>query len=415
MKKRMIYNIVTLLLAGALAGCANKEQPETVSMGTDHAKEDISEDIFVETIEETTEDAVDIWQTNEPSDALPIDLYGDYKETGGEIAFVSNGEVMDESYNEAIYKGIQKYALAAGASFSYYIVEEDTKEGRQKVIESAVSNQAKIIICAGCDFEEAIGVMQEAYPDVAFLMIDGVPVDEKGNAVTIEDNVHCISFHEEESGYLAGYMTVLEGYRNLGFIGGKEDPPVIRYGYGYLQGIEDAVQDNEIEDVTVNYWYADSYEPDSKIYEKALEWYAGDTEVIFACGGLLFESVLEAAEQENGLLIGVDRDQSDISDRFLTSAIKDISNAVIVALDDFYAAGTQWPEELAGQETLYGIQDNCTGIPVYNTKWRFSNVKMEDFYELNKKIKAGDIIISDEIDVQPKVSYTVKFDKSGEQ
>lgn len=413
MRKKIIYNMATLLLVGALTGCANKEQPESISTQMDHIEEDVKEDVFVETIEETTEDAEDIWQIQikEPSDVLSIDLYGDYKETGGEIAFVLNGEVMDGSYNEAIYKGIQKYALAAGTSFSYYAVEEDTQEGRRKVVESAVSNQAKIIVCAGCDFEETIGAVQEIYSDVAFLMIDGVPVDDKGNAVTIEDNVHCISFHEEESGYLAGYMSVLEGYHQLGFIGGKETPSVIRYGYGYLQGIDDAVQDTGMEDVTVNYWYAGTFEPESEIREKAVEWYAQGTEVIFACGGFLYESVLEAAEQEDGLLIGVDSDQSGVSDRFLTSAIKDTSHAVVDSLDTFFAAGMRWPEAFAGQEIRYGIQNGCTGIPRWNTQWRFKNVSVEKCNEVCKRIRLGEVVIPDENDVQPQVSYTVNFEQ----
>lgn len=416
MKKRMIYNMVTLLLAGVLTGCANEKQPESVSTGMDHAQEAVREDVFVEAIEETTEDAADVWQLeiNEPSDTSSIDLYGDYKETGGEIAFVANGEVMDGSYNEAIYKGIQKYALAAGTSFSYYIAEEDAKEGRKQVIENAVSNQAKIIICAGCDFGETIGIMQEVYPNVAFLMIDGVPIDDKGNNVSIEDNVHCISFHEEESGYLAGYMAVLEGYHQLGFIGGIETPSVIRYGYGYLQGINDAVQDTGMEDVTVNYWYAGSFEPGSEIREKAVEWYAQGTEVIFACGGFLYESVLEAAEQEDGLLIGVDSDQSELSDRFLTSAIKDTSHAVVDSLDNFYAAGMRWSEAFAGQEIRYGIQNGCTGIPRWNTQWRFKNVSVEKCNEVCKRIRLGEVVIPDENDVQPKVSYTVNFEQSEE-
>lgn len=242
------------------------------------------------------------------------------------------------------------------------------------------------------------------------MLIDGIPVDEFGKAVAIEDNVHCISFEEEESGYMAGYLTVFDGYRSLGFIGGKEVPPVIRYGYGYLQGIEDAAKDLELSDVTVNYWYADSYEPNEEIRDKALEWYQEGTEVIFACGGLLYQSVLEAAEEWDGLLIGVDVDQSALSERFLTSAVKDIANAVIISLDDFYASGKEWSRDFAGEAVRYSMEENCTGIPIYDTEWRFKAITMERFGELRRKIKLGEISISDETDAQPQVSFTLNMD-----
>lgn len=419
MKKMIIYNIVSLFLMGMLTGCTDTEEQETSS--TEKAVGNAAEAAIVEVIEETAEDAEDVWQVqtddskSDPEDVLSIDLYGDYKEEGGEIAFVSHGTVMDGSYNEAIYKGIQKYALAAGTSFSYYIMEEDTQKGYQEVIERAISNQAKIIVCAGCDFQETVGAMQEDYPEVAFLIIDGVTVGADGNPEPMEKNVHCVSFHEEESGYLAGYMAILEGYHKLGFIGGKETPSVVRYGYGYLQGINDAVQDIGAEDVTVNYWYAESFEPDSKIREKAVKWYADGTEVIFSCGGFLYESVLEAAEQENGLLIGVDSDQSGLSNRFLTSAVKDVSHAVVISLDNFYAARMQWSEAFAGQEKWYGIESGCTGIPRWNTEWRFKNVTVETCNEVCRRIRSGEITILNETDVQPQVSFTVIMEQSGEE
>ena len=46
----------------------------------------------------------------DPMAELLNDPYGDYRETGGEIAFVFADSARDGSYNEAIYEGIQMYA-----------------------------------------------------------------------------------------------------------------------------------------------------------------------------------------------------------------------------------------------------------------------------------------------------------------
>ncbi len=440
MRKKIVYGIVGLLLAGALSGCAGRQQ-ETTAQGIGNASKDVAADANEDTADissaesegqdkepgyvptesdvQAAEEKAQAWKAllqspaEGPEMKLMEDIYGDYQENGGEIAFVTDGNMMDESYNEAIYKGIQMYAFSAGVSFSYYNVDINQPEGHKEVIRQAVSDGARLIVCGGDEFEEAVGALQSEYAQASFLLIDGVPTDESGDAVKIEDNVHCVSFEEEESGYLAGYLTVFDGYRKLGFIGGKEVPSVMRYGYGYLQGIDDAAKDMGLSDVTVNYWYADSYEPEPEIRDKALAWYGEGTEVIFACGGSLYQSVLEAAEEGNGMLIGVDVDQSPLSERFLTSAIKDISNAVIISLDDFYASGKAWSDGFAGEAVRYSMKENCTGIPIYDTEWRFNALTMEKFSELHRKIKLGEVSISGETDVQPQVSFTLNMDKTG--
>lgn len=417
MKNRILNYAVVLLALGLLTGCAARRG--TVSENSAPIEVSAEKENRDETASSEQEQSAErpvSWQEqiealiSESRDELLADLYGDYHDVGGEIAYVCNGAVKDGSYNEAVYKGIQTYALAAGVSFSYYVADETTTEKYLEVIEYAISNQAEIIVCNGYDFGEAVGLLQELYPRTSFLLIDSTPMDAEGNAIDTADNVHCVFFREEESGYLAGYLAVMEGYRSLGFIGGKEEPSVIRYGYGYLQGINDAAADMELTDVTVNYWYADAYQPGQEISDKALRWYSEGTEIIFSCGGLLYQSVLEAAEQGNGLLIGVDVDQSPLSQRFVTSALKDLANAVIISLDDYYASGGRWSEDYAGQEVLYGARNDCVGVPVLNTEWRFRKVTKDDYYKVLRRVKIGEVVVSDETDVAPEVSVDVNYE-----
>ena len=347
----------------------------------------------------------------DPMAELLNDSYGDYRETGGEIAFVFADSARDGSYNEAIYEGIQMYALAAGASFSHYGAGDDSPAEHKEAIEQAAESKAQIIICAGYDFQEAVWELQDVYPGISFLLIDGTLEGTDGDPVEMGSNVHCISFKEEESGYLAGYMAVLEGYRKLGFIGGKEDTPsVVRYGYGYLQGIDEAAKELGLQDVSVNYWYAESFLPDPKTKDMALKWYQEGIEVIFACGGGLYQSVLEAAEEADGLLIGVDVDQSPRSERFVTSAVKDISNGVIHSLDDYFASGKKWSDAFAGKEIRYGAKDRCTGLAVSEGKWKFEHASEEVYQEMYRRIRQGELSVSDDIaeDSSVKTELAIK-------
>lgn len=396
-----------LILILLLTGCG-KPAEETVSSAENEVPEETQQEKEKEEEKEENGPGVEMTSWRESVQKMFEDPYGDYKETGGEIAFLTDGSVEDGGYNEAIYNGVRMYALGAGTSFSCYHADPDVPESYQEIVQRAVEDHAGLIVCAGDVFGGAVGALQETYPQTSFLLVDAVPHDEEGE-LFIAENVHCVLFHEEQAGYLAGYMAVWEGYRNLGFIGGREEPAVLRYGYGYLQGINAAAKDLSLDDVSVSYWYADTYAADIAVREKADGWYGNGTQIIFACGGKLYESVLEAAESRDGLMIGVDVDQCRISDRILTSAVKNIGAAVTDALDEYYAAGG-WSREDAGQVKRYGVEEGCAAIPVVDTEWRFKEIPTTHFFEIYKQLKRGDRMVSDAIDAPPEVAVYVNFE-----
>lgn len=402
--KRKWLGMAGLILAYILAGCGMTAGGMSVSADeqTDGTEQEPEKEEEEDSGMETTS-----WE--ESVQKMFEDPYGDYRETGGEIVLLTDGPVEDGGYNEAVYNGVRMYALGAGKPFSYYNANSDDPESYRKLIERSAQENARIIVCAGNEFGEAVGAVQESFPQTAFLLIDGVPHDGEGEALALSENVHCVLFHEEQAGYLAGYMAVWEGYRNLGFIGGKEEPAVLRYGYGYLQGIDAAAKDLSLDDVAVKYWYADTFSPDIAVREKADGWYAEGVQIIFACGGGLYESVLEAAENQDGLMIGADVDQARVSDRVLTSAVKNIGAAVTDTLDSFYA-NNGWSEAQAGQVRRYGVEEGCAAIPVVDTEWRFKEVPTTHFFEIYKQMKRGDRAASDDISEPPSVAITVNYE-----
>lgn len=426
MKKSMCRNrtarlfLQALLLICLLTACGSPAS-ETAAPG-ENAAGAAEENAAKDRSGDTESAEMNSWR--ESVQKMFEDPYGDYRVTGGEIAFLTDGAVEDGGYNEAVYNGVRMYALGAGVSFSYYSADPEEPESYSERMEKAAQDGAAIIVCAGYRFAEAVGDLQSAYPNISFLLVDAVPHNAADEEVPISENVHCILFHEEQAGYLAGYMAVWEGYRNFGFIGGsfvdhdltdpvlgyrKEDTSVLRYGYGYLQGIDAAAKDLSLDDVAVNYWYADSFSADNALREKAASWYENGVQVIFACGCGLYESVLEAAEELDGLLIGVDVDQSRISERFLTSAVKNIGTAVTDALDIFYASGG-WSEAEAGQVRRYGVEEGCAAIPVVDSEWRFKEIPVTHFFEIYKQMKRGDRTVSDATDAPPQVAVSVNFE-----
>lgn len=133
-----------LILILFLTGCGNSAQ-ETASPAENETSEETGQGT-----EEDTESGsgVEMSSWRESVQKMFEDPYGDYVETGGEIAFLTDGSVEDGGYNEAIFNGVRMYALGAGTSFSCYHADPNAPESYQEIIHRAVEDKAGLIVCA---------------------------------------------------------------------------------------------------------------------------------------------------------------------------------------------------------------------------------------------------------------------------
>ena len=114
--------------------------------------------------------------------------------------------------------------------------------------------------------------------------------------------------------------------------------------------------------------------------------------MIFMCGGSMFNSGKDAAEAEEASLIGVDVDQSGLSEAVVTSAMKDLAGSVMLTLGQYYDGG----KLLNGAMTL-GAADDAVGIPT--DTWSMENWSVEDYNALYAKIKSGEIVVDNDSSV----------------
>ena len=329
-----------------------------------------------------------------------------------EIALVTDvGNIDDKSFNQGTWEGVVAYAKANKVTYNYYRPSEDSTEARVETMKTAIATGAKVVVCPGYLFEEAVYQVQDEYPEVQFLLIDGEPHNADYSDYKTASNVHCILYQEEQAGYFAGYAAVKEGYTKLGFLGGMDVPAVIRYGYGYLQGANAAAKEMKVEkDVTVKYWYAGGFAPTDEIKTKMEAWYADGTEVVFSCGGGIYLSAVAAAEAAGTKVIGVDVDQSAESETIITSAMKELKNSVVLSLEQLYATENHtWPATLAGKTSTLGAADNCTGLPTATNSWRLTKFSVTEYEKLFEAVKAGTVTISNKTDVRPDVAITVDY------
>ena len=309
-----------------------------------------------------------------------------------EIGFVTDvGQLKDKSFNQGTYDGVKLYAAANGLSYKYYQPangDKATDDDRYDAMKAACDNGAKVVVCAGFLQEAALKKAAAEYPDVAFIFIDGYPisVDDK-----VLENVAPIAFAEEQSGYLAGYAVVKEGFEKLGFAGGGggTNPACVRFGYGFVQGANDAAKEpGKTVDVNYTWQFGNTFSPSPELMAMVSGWYNAGTEIVFCCGGNMFQSVAQAAAENDGAVVGVDTDQSSESDAVVTSAMKGLSDATQWAVAKVYD-GTF--SEIGGQGTALGVAENSVGLPT--ATWSMQNFTVEEYEALFQKVLNGEVTI----------------------
>lgn len=303
-----------------------------------------------------------------------------------EVAMIVDGEKLEEgSVDQDTWLSVKSLADENGLTSQYYTTKNPSKDTYLTSIQEAVEKGAKFIVLPGSDFETAAYAAQSAYPDVDFLLIDGVPHDENGAYATAANMVSMV-FAEEEAGYLAGYAAVKEGYTKLGFLGSQEIPAVKRYGYGFVQGIAAAAAEQE-QKVDLRYQYTGSEEASDAVKDTATSWYKDGTQVIFVSRGSMSRSVAAAAEkvdQKKKKVIGSDVDQSKLSDTVLTSAEKNLDKAVGDLMKDY--AGDKF---VGGMAFNYGAKNN--GVALEMDNGRFKTFTQKEYDAIFKKLKSGEI------------------------
>ena len=331
---------------------------------------------------------------------------------GEKIAMITDsGDITDESFNQITWETVKAYGKQNKVECEYYKPAEDTDDERINSIDLAIAEGATVVVMPGYLFGPAIAEEQDLYPDVTFIAVDitaGDIVNLNGDAVDLSKNVYICSFAGEQAGYLAGYAAVKDGYTSLGYLGGIAVPAVIRYGYGYVQGINDAAEEDG-KDVHVRYYYGGQFYGDDSITARMEGWYADGTQVVFACGGGIWTSALDAAETHDGKIIGVDVDQHPtIGDRCITSALKGLSAAISDTLDIYFAGNFS---SIGGTADHLDLTDgDYIGLPTDPDSWGFTSFTVDDYNQLLEKIKDGSVQISDDIEHEPKVCSHVTVD-----
>ena len=251
------------------------------------------------------------------------------------VAMITDyGDITDQSFNQTTYEACKAFAEEKGLNFQYYKPASDSDADRINSIEQAIDQGFNVIVMPGYAFGPAIEKVAPQYDKITFIALDVSAGDIGALADNMPANLYCAVYQEELCGYMAGYAAAKLGYKKLGFLGGMAVPAVVRYGYGFVQGVNAAAKELGASDVEVKYAYGNQFFGDADITAAMDTWFAAGTEIVFACGGGIFTSAGEAAQKVGGKVIGVDVDQKGTIDGLygdgitVTSAMKGLAATV---------------------------------------------------------------------------------------
>ena len=332
-------------------------------------------------------------------------------ETAMKVAMITDyGDITDQSFNQTTYEACKEFCEANGLQFNYFKPAGDSDAERVAMIESAIDEGYNVVVMPGYAFANAIKQKVNTYTDVKFVALD-VSAGDLGDDYTLPSNLYCAVYQEELCGYMAGYAAVKLGYTKLGFLGGMAVPAVVRYGFGYVQGVDAAAKELGIT-VDLKYAYGNQFVGDADITAAMDTWYQGGTEIVFACGGGIYTSAAEAAAKVGGKIIGVDVDQAGIIDgdygegMTVTSAMKGLAPTVKHLLSEVVAGNFA---NYGGKIETLGLvsanpEENYVQIPTASTQFEDGKFTQADYEALVAAMFAGDVTVSNDITAMPAVT-----------
>ena len=360
-----------------------------------------------------------------PEAAAPAETASEYK-----VAMVTDyGDITDQSFNQTTWEAVVKFGEDNKIETKYYKPTSNDTAGRVASVELAIAEGYNVIVMPGYAFGGTIAEVSGNYPEIKFIALDVAAGDLLETAVALKgesydynpdnwnltdyvhmDNVYCAIYQEELSGYMAGYAAVKLGYTKLGFLGGMAVPAVIRFGYGYVQGVNAAAAELGIT-VDMKYAYGNQFFGDADITAVMDTWYQGGTEIVFACGGGIYTSAAEAAKKVGGKVIGVDTDQAPIIDAAygegmtITSAMKGLAPTTIDTLTDVVINGN-WAN-YAGKIVSLGLvsEEPAANYVQLSGTTQFGEAFTEaDYAAMVKAMFEGTIKVSNDITAEPAVT-----------
>ncbi len=287
------------------------------------------------------------------------------------------GGLNDRSFNHLAYVGLQNAEKKLGVQGE--VLQSNSDSDYVPNLQTAAAHGDNLVIAVGFLMESAVEKVAKAFPNTSFAIIDSGPAKPI-------PNLKSLLFHEQDGGYIAGYLAGLVTKTNVvSTVGGQKIPPVDHYIAGFQAGAKAANPK-----VTTLNAYSQSFTNQAACKELALNQISQHSDVVFQVAGGCGLGALSAAKEKGVWGVGVDADQAYLGDFILTSAVKKVDVAVYDTIKQIQAGTFK-----GGTTDFFTAQNGGAGIGVISPKVPAADV--EKLKPIEQKIASGQITPPDTV------------------
>jgi basic membrane protein A len=296
------------------------------------------------------------------------------------------GRFNDRSFNQSALEGLNRARDELGAEVR--AIESRAAGDYVPNLSSLARQDFGVSIGVGFLLADGVNTVARQFPDANFAIIDysvmAPPFTGGDNNAETPANVQGLTFATNENSYLIGCMAAMMaqkagGEQVISAVGGLDIPTVSIFIAGYRDG---ATACNP--DINVLVGFSQDFVDQAKCKEIALNQISQGSQVVFQVAGGCGLGALDAAKEQGKWGIGVDRDQADLGDHILTSAVKRVDVAVFETV-----RAVQEGTFEGGTDALFNLENE--GVAVGTTSDQVTQDILDKVEELKQQIIDGEI------------------------
>ena len=291
-----------------------------------------------------------------------------------EVALVSDvGGFGDNSYNQQLRNSLMKADNNLNLSLEFK--ESELMTEYPENINYFAENKVDLIWGVGYTMEQAVKEAAQMYPEINFVLFDGV---------VEEENVMSLTFSKKEAAFLAGVIAALETESSkVAFIGGKKNQSIRNYQSGFEAGVK-AVNS----EVDIFNGYVGSFNDFSAAKSISEELIDKKVDLIFYAAGAASRGIIDTAIEKDIKLITLDSADIELApENILTAVLKNTDHLVQNVIESYYN------DNHVNEIKKYGLSDNAFIIESEQAENMISRENLNKIEEYKQQYLTGEIEI----------------------
>lgn len=268
--------------------------------------------------------------------------------------------IGDDSVNDSCYEGLQQ--AADEGLITLRVKTSEGEENTSELLNRFVKEKVDAVFLIGEINKELLVKSSSEFKETLFFGIDII-----FKSTELKENLTGITFREQDGGYLAGivagnltyrymkYHSYMNDINRVGIILGKNIPEIKRYEVGFYAGVKEVNPSCDIISININ-----SLTSPEKGENALRELKEKGVDIVFSVAGDSDEGVFKAAEDNDILVIGANKDLSSNSTNVLTSVVKKMSVSTYLMTKDYVLNGIE-----VGENRIYGLNEGAISLAPY--------------------------------------------------